>query len=141
MAVKPDKYYAVPGSPVCWALHGDLLIVLSRPNPIDDQLFERFIGDIREHPWKKCLGAAVAAINMTSIQRSQVAAEFKNKPTAAITDHSVARGVATALSWLGLQIRAWSWAQMDKAFDYLELDSSQKAVAVELLERLKSESE
>lgn len=137
MSTHTDTIRVAVGSPLCWAIEGKLLIILAGSDPIDGHLFSRFLKDIQTHEWTKCLGGSIGSLQITSTQRRDIAREFRGKKTAALADHAVARGVATALSWLGIDIAAWSWADISKALVHLELDASEQEAAVVLMNLLK----
>ncbi len=138
MPVRPARIRIISGSSLRWAIQNDLLVILVvTSSSIPDDVFTQFIKDVREMPWTRCLGATLASLDMTSVQRGQVAKEFKGKRTAAVTDNSVARGVATALGWLGLQIRAWSWDDIQLALVYLELNEDEQKIILGLMDTLR----
>jgi hypothetical protein len=113
--------HAKRGAPLNWVLVGDVLVTFAQPGRLTDELFGAFMSQMRQAQWRCCLGSATGAIQISSSQRSQFAAEFRSKRTAVLSDHTVSRGVVTALSWLGMDIKAWKWSEVDSALDFLEV--------------------
>jgi hypothetical protein len=141
MKKKPDCFHADPKVAISWVIQDRLLVILiAKAEPIAEDVFGRLMSDLRTYPWNVCLGASLGAVELTSVQRSQLTEVLKGKRIAGLTENAVARGVITALSWFGLQIRAWSWNKTSEAFDYLELPEAQRATALELLQLLREKS-
>ena len=73
-------------------------------------------------------------------QRSKMAqAGLLRVPTAVVTDSVLARGIMTAVSWLGAQIRGFSHHQLAQAFEFLQLSESVRARVPEQLEAMRGE--
>ncbi len=141
MTTTRDCYYAEPGATICWVIEGDLAVIfVAKGEPIRDDIFGKFIRDLKTHNWTKGLGGTVGSIELTSVQRSQLADALKGKRIIGLTDNAVARGIATALGWFGLQTRACSWKNIDQAIDYLELNPQQAATVLALLQELREKS-
>ncbi len=69
-----------------------------------------------------------------SVQRKMIAGI--DLRTAVLTPSRLARGIATALSWFGVNIKAFTPVQYEEACDYLDVKSDQDQL--ELLQRLAS---
>jgi hypothetical protein len=75
-------------------------------------------------------------------QRARAIEAAGGKPTrvALITNSSFARGVATIISWFGVDIRSFtSIAELPKAAAYLELDDATQMEARQAIERMARE--
>jgi hypothetical protein len=60
-------------------------------------------------------------------------------PTAVVTESVLARGVMTAVSWLGAPVRAFAPEDLFRAFDFLKISSPVRARIPARLEALKAE--
>jgi hypothetical protein len=47
----------------------------------------------------------------------------RNIPTAAVTDERLVRGLITAVSWLGVDIKPFAWSEVHNAVTYLKVPS------------------
>lgn len=83
-----------------------------------------------------CIGTGLGAIEVNSVQRRDASRELKGKRVVVVVDHAVARGIVTALSWLGLSIKAYDWNKLDEAVKFLELpgEMNQKQVMQAVLD-------
>lgn len=60
-------------------------------------------------------------------------------PTAVVTESVLARGIMTAVSWLGAPIQGFAPAQLSRACDYLKVSSSVRARITDRLEAMRAE--
>ena len=73
-------------------------------------------------------------------QRARMArAGLLRIPTAVVTESVLARGVMTAVSWLGAPIRAFAPEHLFRAFDFLKISGPVRARIPARLEALKAE--
>jgi hypothetical protein len=125
--------------PHTWVVVGDLVISLTQEGVIPDEHWDRFVADINRRTTQRMLGIGIGAITVNTRQRRKLVQAMSDKRVAAVLGSSVARGIATALGWMGLKIRAFGWNSLPEAFEYLETpDLSPEAgveVVVELLRR------
>jgi hypothetical protein len=74
---------------------------------------------VREHEFTCVMGCGIGAVAVDPIQRREISAILKSKRSAAVVDHPMARGLATALGWLGMELRGFSWKDIHKAAEWL----------------------
>ncbi len=126
-----------------WATFGEVLVSVTRPGIVDEDTFQVFLQDLRRDPIKKYLAASIGKPDATSLQRKQIADVLKehNIRTATVTDDSLTRGLVTAISWLGANIKAFSWSEMKDALRYLEVEEPVASRALDTVARLRTEFE
>lgn len=119
--VQPTYHMPPAGKfwPHTWVVADELVISLTQEGPIPDDLWDRFVADVKRKSTTKMLGIGIGAISVNSRQRRSLVEAMQDKRVAAVLGSSVARGIATALSWMGLKIRAYSWQDLGGAFEYL----------------------
>lgn len=123
--------------PHTWVVAGDMVISLTREGAIPDALWERFVADARRDTTKRMLGLGFGAIRVNARQRrGLVVAMHDNERRAGVLGSSVARGIATALSWMGTEIRAFSWSDVPAALEYLKSPEIDIEQGVKLVEEL-----
>lgn len=122
--------------PHTWLVAGDLIISLTQEGPIPDETWDRFVADVERTTTKRMLGIGIGTIHVNSPQRRTLANAMHDKRVAAVLGSSVARGVATALGWMGLKIRTFSWKDIGNAFEYLGSPDSTTQEAVELVREM-----
>jgi len=72
---------------------------------------------------------------MDSLQRKQASTVFGSMTrVAAILDDRVSRGMITALGWLGMNIKAFTWDDAKKAISYLDTPYPENIILEMLLE-------
>ena len=126
-----------------WATFGEVLVSVTRPGIVDEDTFQVFLQDLRRDPIKKYLAASIGKPDATSLQRKQIADVLKehNIRTATVTDDSLTRGLVTAISWLGANIKAFSWSEMKDALRYLVVEEPVAIRALDTVARLRTEFE
>lgn len=95
---------------------------------VDDVLVTYTVGEVQDAIWSRYLAAIQndkIRINLafssngslTALQRKTAsdALKAKNIPAVVVTDSALVRGVVTAMTWLGTNIRAFSFTDLDKA--------------------------
>ena len=119
-------------------VYGDLVMSLTREGTVPDHHWELYVEDVRRSTTRVVLGFGVGAMSVNSKQRRSAALALHDKRVAAVLNSSVARGIATAFSWLGLQLRSFSFteAQVLDAFTYLDSAYLTPEQGLELSERL-----
>jgi len=102
--------------------------------------------------WDEFLAAVAAASNLRAFlicadnhgpnvsQRAKLA-KMRSKfplPKAVVTTSMVVRGIVTATSWLGSNVRAFAPSHIDEAFDYLDVPKPLRAGLLERVALLKT---
>ncbi len=121
-------------------LVGDLLVSFATAGPISDQDWTTFIDFVKMPAVVKYLGASVGATEASSVQRKEAAALFKARriPVAVVTDAGLVRGIVTAVSWLGVDIKAFDWPDLAKALEHLKVTGAQQQKAADAILRMKA---
>lgn len=125
--------------PHTWVVVGDLVISLTQEGQIPADLWGRFVEDVERKTTKRMLGLGYGTISVNSNQRRQLVMAMRGTERAAgVLGSSIARGIATALGWMGSSIRAFGWNDVVGAFHYLsspEVDADDGVIIVEELLR------
>lgn len=118
-----------------WIIIDDIAVTITRGGESRDAVWREFADELTAKKVTKLFGGATRGVQMTSVQRKIVGdALSKNKiQVVAITDDALARGVITAISWLGVNIRAWSWDQVNEAVKLLGVSPTKERTLVETL--------
>lgn len=103
---------------------------------MSDEHWDRFVSDILRKTTQRMLGIGIGAISVNSRQRRKLVQAMHDKRVAAVLGSSVARGIATALGWMGLKIRGFGWDDIAGAFEYLESEHFSPEEGVELVAQL-----
>lgn len=124
---------------ITWEWFGGVLIVMTKEGELTIEAFNALISDVRSHEVSTVLAISEGSVQATSVQRSEMSKVFKGVRIISVFDGSaLTRGVITALGWLGMKIRAYSWKDLDQAI--LEIDpSNESRVAIKtIIERLQT---
>lgn len=123
--------------PHVWVVVDDMIISLTREGKIPEETWNRFVQDAQRKTTKRMLGLGYGAISVNSKQRRRlVMAMSHNERAAGVLGSSVARGIATALGWMGTQIRAFRWNDVASAFEYLASPNVDIDRGLELVQEL-----
>lgn len=128
-------------TPQSWAFIGDrVLISLTQAGSISEARWKQFLDDFRASGVTHVLGTSVGSVDVNSVQRKSVSELLKGKRIAVVTDHRIARGIVTALGWLGLDIKSFDWPSLSTAVDYLGVPGLATKDIVEVVAKLLKES-
>lgn len=114
-----------PDCPHDWHQYGDVIMTFTRGGEVSDALWDEFVAYIEQAQARVLL--AVTSIDMATMsatQRKKGAEALKNKNLTAIviTDSRIARGILTAVSWLGADVKPIPWSSLDTALDLATKD-------------------
>jgi len=86
---------------------------------------ERWLRDVPASGVKKYIGATGLGFQLTGDTRKRCNDVLKAQQIkfVTITDSALVRGFATAASWFGIHIAAFSWHDLSEAMSWLELDA------------------
>jgi hypothetical protein len=123
-----------------WINLGDLLISFSTAGPVPTDVWDEFLKHVNEAPVSKFLGASVGLFEVSSIQRKQLSnIMMKRKiPIAAVTDEKLVRGIVTAASWLGVNVKAFAWVDLRQAIRHLGVARPMEDTAYEKVMELRA---
>lgn len=123
-----------------WAVVGEVLVAHTTEGAVPDETWNSFVKDIETKPVRKFVGASTGATEVSSTQRKTASAALSAKKVSSfvITDDRLVRGVATAASWLGVDIKSFSWAELDKCIKHLGIDAETGHQVAATLNRLKT---
>jgi hypothetical protein len=125
-----------------WVMVGDLVVSLATPGNVPQDALDRFLQDINAKQTKKYLAAVVGAAQLNGIQRKQVSEVYRRLglQVAVLADEMLTRGIVTALGWLGVNIKAFSWRDIRAALQYLGIDEKSEAQILQAVSRLREKS-
>jgi hypothetical protein len=102
-----------------WTFLGPVVLAFHQEGELEPARWKAFIEDLKTHTFTHCFGGAWGAVQLTSVQRREVTEQLKGVPSALVTNHAVARGIVTAVGWLGMTVRGFGWDKVDEAAQYL----------------------
>jgi hypothetical protein len=118
------------------------IIVCFSRGAIDQQRFEGYINECREHGHHlvAAVGCSVGMATATAEQRKLVPTALKGKRLAIVADNIMTRGLVTALNWLGMKIKSFNWEQFDELVHYLAVEGVPSARIREAIMELRERS-
>jgi hypothetical protein len=125
-----------------WQIIGDLLVSFTSSGVISDETWGQFAADIRNPQVTRLLSSTMGDIDVTSTQRKLAAdsARTRKMPVAVVADSKVVRGMVTAVSWLGVDIKSFGWDELPQAMTFLKVSSATEKRAIEVVRRFRVES-
>lgn len=123
-----------------WVKDGDVMVNVNTAGNIGDELWERFVTELGAFDYKHYIGASLGILELSATQRKHAAAALRANgvQVVIITDDVLVRGVVTAVSWLGANVKSFAWKDIDRAFSRLGV-LERKGVLMPLIERLRDE--
>lgn len=127
-------------STVRWSMVDNLMISFATPGVLSDNEFDLWMKEFMATPFTKYLNTSVGFINLHTVQRKRAAEVMKKKAakTAVITDEMLIRGVVTAISWMGADIKAFKWDEMHLALRHLDVSPQTTIRAMDAVRRMKT---
>jgi hypothetical protein len=146
--VRLGELYGTPESEGCmkiclmkWVVIKDVVVHASTAGEIPGHVWQQFLGDLKKKRVTKALGLSLGQAAVTSLQRKEASevSKAQNIKSAIVTDDSLVRGVLTAMSWLGANVKPFSWAQLGDAIKFLELDTDTESLVLGAARSLRQE--
>lgn len=123
-----------------WEVVGDV-IATRTSGAMPQDPWEGFMQDLVNHDVRRIFSLVVGPATITAGQRKHGAETFKarNIEAVVVTDHRLTRGIITALSWLGVNIKGYSWADLDSALAYVSRSAEQRLTLERIAVRCRQE--
>jgi len=102
---------------------------------------QQWFEHLRQPGIKSHFSAADGLLELTPVQRRACAdlAKGLGIRSAVVTNSLIGRGIVTAVSWMGADISAFSWDNIDKAAEFLRVEESKRAAMAEVVMRARRE--
>lgn len=115
--------------------YDDVQINFTSKGPVSEADFAEWRRRLVEPGVKHFLSGAMGTVELTSTQRREAAGIAKERRirTAVVTDDRVGRGLVTAVSWLGADIAAFSWDELERAAEFLRVPPSERRRVADIL--------
>ncbi len=125
-----------------WEVINELVVCFTTSGAIRDDVWNGFVKDMSLKQVTKCLSLAVGDIDVTSVQRKAVSDVAKARAigTAVVTDAKLVRGMVTAVSWLGVDIKAFPWTGVKEALKHLKVTPATERLALETVHRFRRDA-
>ena len=103
-----------------WTSVGDLLISCAR-GPVQADSWQGYLKELADNPYTRVLATIPAPMELSSAQRTAgyTAVKGKKFKVALVTDERLVRGMATAASWMGVDVKPFAWNELRTAINYL----------------------
>jgi hypothetical protein len=100
-----------------WVLLNDILVSCATEGLFDSETWDIFIKDLSSKPVRSYLVTTFGSATLTSLQRKQVSDVLSSKKirVAVVTDDKIVQYMATAVSWLGVNLKAFPWSELSNA--------------------------
>lgn len=127
-------------STITWTMVTDVMVSFASPGLITQESYERWIKDFSTKKFSRYLVTTVGIVQLTSIQRKGVADVLRSRKidVAVVTDEMLVRGLVTAISWMGVSIKAFPWSEMRAAARHLRVSALLEERLVEAVLLLRS---
>ena len=121
-------------------VRGDVLITVQGDEPLADDDWDDFLRVVASATHVKAYLFSSDNYGPSAKQRAKLQAyrAVFPLPKAVVTTSMAVRGIVTATSWLGTNIRAFSPDHIDEAFDYLGVPQATRASLLECVALMKT---
>lgn len=129
------------GPPFEWEVVDDIMVTRNRPGDVDDKDWNAYIDTLMKSNVRGTFSLVDGSITITATQRKAAADALTSKkiPAIVIIDNRFSRGILTAISWLGGNIKAFGWKDIEKAVSTVDSSSGTKKKLLEIAASFKRE--
>lgn len=123
-----------------WAVNGDTVISYATEGVLESESLTALLKEFTSKPIRNYLVTVAGPGEMSSVQRKQVAEVFNRRKVrvAVVTDETISRYIVTAISWLGVDIKAFPWKGLRDAIRHLGAFGPREERFVQIVQELKS---
>jgi hypothetical protein len=123
-----------------WTSHSNLMISFATEGQVREDEWAEFIRELKDQRFTGYLATNDGAAEVNSLQRKMAAEAIQGRTVAiaVITNERFVRGIVTAASWLGMNVRAFAWAEFDDSLKYLQVSSARRPLVVDIVGKLRS---
>ena len=117
-----------------WVKDGDVMIGVNTTGKISDEDWSAFMAEFGASDYKIYMGFSLGILEVSSAQRKQSAAAIRENGTSVIviTDEVLVRGIVTAVSWLGANVKSFPWRDVDRALQYADLEDHKTKILAQV---------
>ena len=121
-------------------VRGDVMISVQGDVPLGDDDWDDFLNAVRGATSVKAFLISADNHGPNARQRAKLQSNrtVYPYPKAVVTTSMTVRGIVTATSWLGTNIRAFSPDRIDEAFDYLDIAPDFRTSLLEIVALMKT---
>ena len=128
--------YTFASKPVhSWHRIGDIIVSFTRSGTLADDTWFEYVDSLESEGVRVALGfASNESAGLSAMQRKRVSEALKAKGiiTISVTNSRLIRGMATAVSWLGIKVKAFPWSDCAEAIVAAEA-SPEEASQIQVL--------
>jgi hypothetical protein len=123
-----------------WVRDGDVMVNVNTSGNMGDELWDRFVEQLSAFDYKCYIGASLGILELSAAQRKHAASALRTNgvQVVIITDDVLVRGVVTAVSWLGANVKSFAWKDIDRALARLGV-LDRKDALMPIIQRLRDE--
>ncbi len=109
------------GSTFKWEVVDDVMITVATTGDVPQAPWDAFIAAMRSKRVGRYLSVAFGSPSINSVQRKVISDLLSQQkiPVAVVTDERLVRGIVTAVSWLGVDIKSFSLSEIGTAMKHL----------------------
>lgn len=131
--------------PTRWRRFGDHHLMFTEADtPVPEQVWDPVMVALDDAELKGCLsivgGDGLARLTKPQWEVSSSIINERGFPVAVITSHRVTRSMVKAASWIGGNIRAYCWAELDAALAFIGVPALQRDACRIVAEQLRAGS-
>lgn len=126
-----------------WTTVGSTMVTCSTGGRMDDATWTAFAKDLDTRGITRCLQGLTGIVEVSTVQRKLVTdiLTAHRIVSVLVTDARVVRGVVTAASWQGANVRAFGWPELKQAIEYIEAVSGNRERITAAVQAMKAACE
>jgi hypothetical protein len=123
-----------------WVKHGDVMVNVNTAGTMSDASWSMFVAELGARDYTRYIGASLGNFEITAVQRKDAAAALRGNGVAVaiVTNDVLVRGLVTAVSWLGANVKSFARADTSRALVWLGV-AEREVELLSLIEHLERE--
>jgi hypothetical protein len=125
-----------------WKIVDDVMVSLGTHGAMPDDEWKRCVTDLEVRPIKKWLVTVLGTFEVNSMQRKLGidAINRRRVHLAVVSEDRVVRGLVTAASWFGVDVKPFPWTDLDQAIKHLQIGPPLYGHVFEAVQQLRTEA-
>lgn len=125
-----------------WVIIQGLMVTFSTTGTVSPERFQKFLNTLQQGSITHLLSISEGSATIDSVQRKLAAdiAKHKNMRIAVVIDSAITRGLITAFSWLGVNIKSYGPGKEEDALKYLGVPGLDIPQAIDAIQKLRDTS-
>jgi hypothetical protein len=121
-----------------WKEVGEVMVTAFTSGTVSTETWDAYVRALKTKPIRKTIALGLGTVELSSVQRKYASDVVKERKIVSIvvTNDRFVRGLVTVGAWLGADVKAFPFDELDKAIKYLGLSPQLEGRVAEGIEEI-----